>query len=356
MNNINFVCMRANPYHLGHKQLIEDAIDAGDFGTVTVVFIGSANKAGTLDNPFNFGERYDMIVEDFKEEVEKGSMFILPLVDYDYDDASWEEDLHKQLKQVAAFKFGANSYFTPKFFTCGKGSDAQLRVSWARGAEVVVVDSVLEGGKELSATAIRQCMIDGTHWVDYAPNVMKVIPDSRLDSVIHSMKNQQAKAKQYKESFASCPFEVQFSATDAVIRDNTGRLLFIVRGKDFGQGLMAMVGGFLEPQLTYEQNMKKEVLEETGIDLSLVPHKIVTSWFCDNPKRDIRGRMTTMAFLVQLDCAFEDLKITAGDDACDYKIIDSSELMNYILWADHAGIVRKLLHLEELDVKYIANH
>ena len=358
MNDINFVCMRANPYHVGHQQLIRAAVEAGGLGTVTVVFIGSANKAGTVDNPFNYGERFDMIMEDFREEVEVGSMFILPLVDYDYDDAAWEEDLHFQLKKVAAFKFGAGTYFTPRFFTCGKGADAHLRASWSRGAQVVVTDTTLEREREveLSATFIRKCMVEGTKWVEYAPNVMKVVSESRLEAVINSMKGQQDKAKQYKESFACCPFEVQFSATDAVIRDTKGRLLFIVRGKDFGQGLLAMVGGFLEPQLTYEQNMKKEVLEETGIDLSLVPHKIVTSWFCDNPKRDIRGRMTTMAFLVQLDCAFEDLKITAGDDACDYKIIDSSELMNYILWADHAGIARKLLHLEELDVKYIQNH
>lgn len=356
MNEINFVCMRANPYHLGHSKLIRDAIEAGQEGAVTVVFIGSANKAGTPDNPFTYNERLDMILHDFQKEVEGGNLFILPLVDYDYDDQAWEADLHKQLHQVASFKFGVNCYFTPRFFTCGKGDDAQLRVKWARGAEVVVVESIFTDEKELSATAIRQRMVDMQPWVEFAPNVMQAVTDDRLAAVVKSMKTQQDKAKQYKESFASCPFEVQFSATDAVIRDTTGRLLFIVRGKDFGQGLLAMAGGFLESQLTYEQNMKKEVKEETGIDLDVIPHTIVSSWMCDNPKRDIRGRMTTMAFLVQLQCTFEELEIKAGDDACDYKLIDGSTLMNYILWADHAGIVRKLLHLEELGVRYIPSH
>lgn len=355
MNEINFVCMRANPYHLGHSKLIKAALDAGQEGAVTVVFIGSANKSGSLDNPFDYGERLEMILHDFRSEVEGGNMFVLPLVDYDYDDQSWEEDLHKQLHHVAAFKFGVGSYFTPRFFTCGKGDDAQLRVKWARGAEVVVVESIFTDEKELSATSIRERMIEGKPWVEFAPNVLQVVDEDRLKSVTDSMKSQKEKAKSYKEKFSNCPFEVQFSATDAVLRDTTGRLLFIVRGSDFGTGKLAMAGGFLEPELTYEQNMKKEVKEELNIDLDITPHSIVTSWMCDNPKRDIRGRMTTMAFLVQLQCTFEELTIRAGDDAAAYQLIEGGKLMNYVFWADHAGIVRKLLHLEELGVTYIRN-
>lgn len=356
MNYINFVTARLQPFHIGHQKLIQAAVDACEEGSITVVFIGSANKAGSIDNPFTYQERLDMVMSAFQSEVASGKLLILPLVDYDYDDASWEEDLHKQLRQVAAFKFGVGTYFTPNFFTCGKGDDAQLRVKWARGANIVVVDSMFTDSKVLSATEIRQRMGDYTPWEQFAPEVAKVIPEQRLWDVVASLKLQKEKAQKYQDSFAGCPFQVQFSATDAVLRDTTGRLLLIVRGGEFGTGCLAMAGGFLEPELTYEQNMKKEVEEELGISLDSVPHTIVTSWMCDNPKRDIRGRMTTMAFLVQLQSTFEELDIKAGDDACDYKLIDGSTLMNYILWADHAGIVRKLLHLEELGVRYIPSH
>jgi len=51
----------------------------------------------------------------------------------------------------------------------------------------------------------------------------------------------------------------------AVIRDEAGRLLLILRGHEPGIGLWSIPGGRLEPGETDEQAVVREVLEETGL-------------------------------------------------------------------------------------------
>ncbi len=51
----------------------------------------------------------------------------------------------------------------------------------------------------------------------------------------------------------------------AVIRDEAGRLLLILRGHEPGLGLWSIPGGRIEPGETDEQAVVREVLEETGL-------------------------------------------------------------------------------------------
>jgi 8-oxo-dGTP diphosphatase len=57
----------------------------------------------------------------------------------------------------------------------------------------------------------------------------------------------------------------------AVIRDDAGRLLMILRGHDPGKGLWSIPGGRIEPGETPEQAVVREVREETGLDVSCGP-------------------------------------------------------------------------------------
>jgi 8-oxo-dGTP diphosphatase len=57
----------------------------------------------------------------------------------------------------------------------------------------------------------------------------------------------------------------------AVIRDDAGRLLMIVRGHEPGKGLWSIPGGRIEPGETPEQAVVREVREETGLDVSCGP-------------------------------------------------------------------------------------
>jgi ADP-ribose pyrophosphatase YjhB (NUDIX family) len=57
----------------------------------------------------------------------------------------------------------------------------------------------------------------------------------------------------------------------AVIRDDAGRLLMILRGHDPGKGLWSIPGGRIEPGETPEQAVVREVREETGLNVSCGP-------------------------------------------------------------------------------------
>jgi acetyl-CoA carboxylase carboxyl transferase subunit beta len=55
----------------------------------------------------------------------------------------------------------------------------------------------------------------------------------------------------------------------AVVRDDTGRLLLIRRGTEPSKGRWSLPGGRLEPGETPPQAAEREVLEETGVVVSV---------------------------------------------------------------------------------------
>lgn len=54
----------------------------------------------------------------------------------------------------------------------------------------------------------------------------------------------------------------------AVITDDHGRLLLILRGHEPGQGLWSIPGGRIEPGETDQQAVIREVREETGLEVT----------------------------------------------------------------------------------------
>ena len=58
------------------------------------------------------------------------------------------------------------------------------------------------------------------------------------------------------------------SATAAFIRNSRGDLLVAVRGKEPAKGTLDLPGGFVDMDETVEQGMKREIKEETGLDVT----------------------------------------------------------------------------------------
>jgi 8-oxo-dGTP diphosphatase len=64
------------------------------------------------------------------------------------------------------------------------------------------------------------------------------------------------------------PAVMRVPCAGAIIKDETGRLLLILRGHEPGKGLWSVPGGRIEPGETDQQAVVREVLEETGLEVA----------------------------------------------------------------------------------------
>ncbi len=67
-----------------------------------------------------------------------------------------------------------------------------------------------------------------------------------------------------------CGFTSFFSpvtAVGAVITNPQGRILLIERARDPGKGMLGMPGGFVDPNESAEEALRREILEEVGLSV-----------------------------------------------------------------------------------------
>jgi 8-oxo-dGTP diphosphatase len=112
---------------------------------------------------------------------------------------------------------------------------------------------------------------------------------------------------------------VRVPCVGAVIRDEAGRLLMILRGHDPGCGLWSIPGGRIEPGETAEEAVIREVMEETGLDVRcgslLGSAELAGTAGAIVDIRDFR------AYLVPGSAAIP----AAGDDAADVRWVTDAE-------------------------------
>jgi ADP-ribose pyrophosphatase YjhB (NUDIX family) len=100
----------------------------------------------------------------------------------------------------------------------------------------------------------------------------------------------------------------------AVVRDATGRLLLIRRGRPPAAGLWSLPGGRIEPGETSAEAAAREVREETGLEVEIGP-VVITAVIWDSGYRvqDFAARVVGG-------------ELRAGDDAVDVRWVDESDL------------------------------
>jgi len=79
-----------------------------------------------------------------------------------------------------------------------------------------------------------------------------------------------------------CGFELYLNAataTAALISDNQGRLLVIVRARDPKKGSWDLPGGFTDPGESAEESLRREIQEELGLEIASM------RYLCSHPNR-----------------------------------------------------------------------
>ncbi len=150
--------------------------------------------------------------------------------------------------------------------------------------------------------------------------------------------------EEYRRKYGVGPF----LAADAVVRSSDGFVLLIRRSRAPGRGLLALPGGFVEPDETFLEAAAREVVEETGIQITGFPGRRTLAEFSpereaifDVPNRDPRARIVSVAYYFPMRHPARAMPAEAGDDAVAAEWTKIEEGMQpEHFFADHFQILR----------------
>ena len=147
-------------------------------------------------------------------------------------------------------------------------------------------------------------------------------------------------------------FAVTVDVVILTMSDGVLHVLLVRRGEEPFTGMWAIPGGFKRPDETLDEAARRELAEETGVD---VPSLLTQFGAYGDPGRDPRTNVVTVGYLAVL----RDVgAIVAGTDAADAALLPVSDLLEETieLAFDHLRIVRDAVERVrvELEVSGIA--
>lgn len=123
--------------------------------------------------------------------------------------------------------------------------------------------------------------------------------------------------------------------------DGEPAALMVRRGSEPFEGRLALPGGFVDIEEDLETAARRELAEETGLDLADVEIEQLGAY--GDPARDPRHRIVSVAWLAVVH---EPAEVAGGDDAAEAGWHPVSELLERPLAFDHdrilADAVRRL--------------
>jgi bifunctional NMN adenylyltransferase/nudix hydrolase len=346
---------RAQPFHNGHKAVIDAALKQAK---QVVVVVGSSFAARNIRNPFTFAERKAMIESAYPDVSQdmfstfghnQGGkrLHIVPVSDYPYDDNKWVNAIQKIVDETVPHAKDVGLIGHSK-----DSSSYYLNIfpRWKNHVEVENVDGI-------NATDIRNIVLAGKWPENTLKSVMSVEAFKVMERAIYvseygettdafdTLFTEYDMIKKYKEAWKSAPFPPTFMTVDAVVVQS-GHILLVKRGDMPGKGLWALPGGFLNQGETMLDGAIRELKEETKIKVPVPVLKgsIKESKTFDAPNRSSRGRTITQAFLIDLGVG-ELPKVKGSDDAEKAFWVPFNQVKQEKMFEDHFHIIDNFINI-----------
>lgn len=360
---LNIVYGRFQPFHKGHAAFIEETISPRDCDN-TLVIICSADEAPSFNNPWSYQERKGVLEEHFGDRILIGKM-----QDYKYNDNKWYEEMGELIARESA------DYDQVIIHGVIKEGDSSSAAGLKGFEERGYLVNYIPVKEEINATDIRKHFF--SRFVTWA-HIEALVPEAtvkflynwssfvskKTKDIMIDIENEWAAVKEYQKSWESAPFPPVFVAVDGLViwRDSWGKphILTIVRKGPIGKDKWALPGGYIDVNETLEVSAKREVFEETLLDLNK-PHEgklwdLVSVRTYDAPKRSLRGRMITHVHYFDLGYIRSSLFniekkkvtqpiVTGSDDAIEafWLPIDEVNANRANFFSDHFYIISSMM-------------
>lgn len=339
---------RFQPFHAGHKVVIEEALTKAKN---VIVVLGSDGCARNVRNPFTSGERATMISDSFDAEDSKRIRF-LPQRDYPYNLDRWYTSVRAGVMALTTSMFGFRDKNDYKIGIIGHDKDETS--FYLRGFQnwpVVETNHFLQ----LDATSIRENYFKRLDDWSYDYHKLGDLVPFGTEKFLISFYAKEAYSaiqqefdfiKRYKKEWEAAPYPPIFQTADSVVIKNACVLL-VKRGHNPGKGLYALPGGFVNQKETIQTAAIRELKEETKIKVSKeeLIKAIEKAETFDDPHRSNRGRTITKAFLIKLKNGGELPEVKGSDDAVEALWMPLDQLSRENMFDDHFHIIEELVGL-----------
>jgi 8-oxo-dGTP diphosphatase len=130
---------------------------------------------------------------------------------------------------------------------------------------------------------------------------------------------------------------------DAIIQKNS-QILLIERKKEPFRGYLVLPGGFVNEGERVEDAVKREVKEETSLDIVLLEILGVYS----EPRRDPRGHVMSTVFIGKISKRSYRVDAIARDDAAAIKWLNLEAVVNTRFGFDHRKIITDFIRWKQI--------
>lgn len=130
---------------------------------------------------------------------------------------------------------------------------------------------------------------------------------------------------------------------DAIIQKNS-QILLIQRKKEPFKGYLVLPGGFVNEGERVEDAAKREVKEETSLDIVLLEILGVYS----EPGRDPRGHVMSTVFIGKISKGGYKIDAIAQDDAAAIEWLNLEEVVNTRFGFDHGRIITDYIRWKQI--------
>jgi bifunctional NMN adenylyltransferase/nudix hydrolase len=325
--------LRGQPFHNAHKTLIQTALEQSDR---VIVVLGSYRAPTTIKNPWDFESRRNFINNSLSGQ-ETSRLLIRPLRDFLYSDTTWITSL----QNTVASMVGEGDVSLIGHFK----DDSSYYLNFFPQWKLLPQPAVFAYGERIDGTLIRERLLGETDkWDHMVPvRVANELDDFKKTDTFKRLQDEYYYIKSYKKIWEVAPFPPTFVTTDAVVVQ-AGHILLVTRKVEPGKGRYALPGGFLNQDEFISHCAIRELREETkiAVPFPVLERCIKDQHVFDHPKRSLRGRSITHAYLFVLD-GDKPLPVVRGDDdaaSAQWVPINDLALLEENFFEDHLAIIQ----------------